>query len=242
MKLPMACMKCFQETEKTPEISQYVELQDSGVYVQTCSQGHTSKTILQNPKYEVLFESGIYALIDGYPREAVTSFVAGFERFWEFYISFQASRDSSQGEEFKNVWKEMANQSERQLGAFLIMHLANEKKCPEFNFQNYSNFRNKVVHKGYIPTMAEAIGFGETIRQFVTTLMMNIKSNYDESLQKFTGKYVGELHKLAGGESGISTMYVPTLLSHVSVENQKQTLEQYAEEHKIYSILRNPGR
>ena len=45
---------------------------------------------MNNLKFELLFELGINALIDGYPREAVSSFASALERFYEFFCQVAA--------------------------------------------------------------------------------------------------------------------------------------------------------
>lgn len=51
-----------------------------------CSHGHKTTTIVQNPKYEILFDIGANAIVDGYYREAVSSFTSSLERFYEYSI------------------------------------------------------------------------------------------------------------------------------------------------------------
>jgi hypothetical protein len=48
-------------------------LTDAGWFRIACPQGHVSNIILQVPKYELLFDLGTMALLDGYTRESVTS-------------------------------------------------------------------------------------------------------------------------------------------------------------------------
>ena len=63
-----------------------VELRDDFVYEIECMQGHRTVVALQNPKFEILFELGVMALLDGYPREALSSMAAAVERFHEFHV------------------------------------------------------------------------------------------------------------------------------------------------------------
>jgi hypothetical protein len=69
---------CMQENGKAEEIST-VEFTDDGLYEATCPKGHKSITILQQRKFEILFDIGIYAINDGYYREAISSFTASLE-------------------------------------------------------------------------------------------------------------------------------------------------------------------
>ena len=65
MKLAIICPDCA--TASTPEYSPVtVEMRDDGFYRITCPAGHTSLTALQEQKFEILFDIGAYALLDGY--------------------------------------------------------------------------------------------------------------------------------------------------------------------------------
>jgi hypothetical protein len=41
-------------------------------------------------------------------------------------------------------------------------------------------FRNSVIHKGYIPTKAEAINFGNSVMQIIETSLIKLKNKYPE--------------------------------------------------------------
>src|ERR1700681_1770876 len=92
MIVRLFCPKCAYEVSKS--IADYAEvdvplpvsqLSESGEYEVVCGRGHISCVQLLNLKFELLFEMGLNALVDGYGREAVSSFAASLERFYEFY-------------------------------------------------------------------------------------------------------------------------------------------------------------
>lgn len=66
-----------------------VEVRDENHYALTCPKGHRNVVVLQQQKFEVLFEIGAHAIEDGYYREAVSSFTASLERFYEFFVRAQ---------------------------------------------------------------------------------------------------------------------------------------------------------
>ena len=102
-----------------------LEWQDDGRYQTTCPKGHTSITILQEQKFELLFDIGAYAIVDGYYREAVSSFTSSLERFYEFVIK-SILLDAQMSENLiKETWNSVSSQSERQFGAFLFLYLNN---------------------------------------------------------------------------------------------------------------------
>ena len=93
----------------------------SGKLTLRCEQGHTTVVTLPIPAFELLFDFGCSALLDGYPREAVTSFASSFERFEEFTCRFLLARRNVSFEGVDAWWKEVATNSERQMGSFVAL-------------------------------------------------------------------------------------------------------------------------
>ena len=87
MKVLLTCMDCLQENGIPDFRPVVVTVNDKRFFKMTCPNGHQSLTVIQQPKHEVLFELGMNALVDGYPREAVTSFASCLENFYEFCIN-----------------------------------------------------------------------------------------------------------------------------------------------------------
>lgn len=67
----------------------------------------------------MLSQIGANAIIDGYYREAVSSFSASLERFYEFSVHVLMRHFGKNSQQFKSAWRPISNQSERQLGAFV---------------------------------------------------------------------------------------------------------------------------
>jgi hypothetical protein len=61
-------MQCYISGKRNPYS---FELKDENLYSLTCNHGHNTNLLLQNPKYEILFEIGTQAIADGYYREAI---------------------------------------------------------------------------------------------------------------------------------------------------------------------------
>ncbi len=158
---------------------------DDGKYEVRCAVGHVSTVSVDNVKFELLFEMGLNALVDGYPREAVSSFTSSLERFYEFYCYVVAASSAISHEQMDSTWKAVGKQSERQLGMFIASALSLTKQCPPLlNPNREVKFRNEVIHGGYIPTIEEAISFGnvvmcqineslQTLRQLVPDAMLS---------------------------------------------------------------------
>lgn len=195
MKISLVCHLCSEEDRKAyPEGSRpkwkriEVPLQDSNVYTYTCERGHSATTALQNPKYELLFESGILALRDGYYREAVTSFAASLERFLELIIISLTFKEIEANEkEWKETWKLVASRSELQLGAVTLLYFKElGKAMPALNSafikehklniggKEPVNFRNNVTHQGFIPSYEVALHYGEAVNIYMRLVLASV--------------------------------------------------------------------
>jgi len=241
-------MQCFQEYGKPSLEFQEVELQDNGLYSATCSNGHKTLTILQEQKFEILFDFGALALLDGYPREAVTSMAAALERFYEFYISVICIKNNIDITNLKKTWKHVASQSERQFGAYLFTFLIDHKgseppiidnRKPSFtdiskkNTKNWKEFRNAVVHKGYIPTYLETLEYGNIVYCHINELITDLKERSSDSMQKVTFHHIARANEVAD-KRVVSTMSIPTLVSLTRGEKAPETFEEALESIKKY--------
>src|SRR6516225_1565568 len=139
MRIPAQCPRCREVDERRQsmyEVSSgkrshkldavYLHEMDaadvhSGKLTLRCEQGHTTVVTLPIPAFELLFDFGCSALLDGSPREAVTSFASSFERFQEFTCRFLLARRNVSFEGVDHWWKEVAAQSERQKGSLLAL-------------------------------------------------------------------------------------------------------------------------
>ncbi|MCF5721003.1 hypothetical protein [Pseudomonas syringae] len=142
-------------------------VQDKNLYRTTCPEGHQLAVILSNLPFELLFESGLEALSDGYLRESVSSFAAALERLYEFSIRVQLIAANVNANELEVTWKAVASQSERQLGMYIGMRTLKEGKPPTVLSRSQSEFRNQVIHKGYFPDVKEAFEFGEVVFRLI---------------------------------------------------------------------------
>jgi len=162
------------------------EMDDSGLVLVTCPEGHRSATVTQLPKYEVLFRSGTSALIDGYANEAVSSFAAALERLYEFFIRVVSRKLDISQDTFEMSWKHVAAQSERQFGAFCFLY-ALETGSAFSVPSKFPTFRNKVLHRGYIPPMSKVYEYAEwvflTIRSVMVRLRETAGGNIDAEIK-----------------------------------------------------------
>jgi hypothetical protein len=211
MRLPIICAQCMREDLASARPFMTMEWHDDGRYEATCSKGHKSITVLQEQKFELLFDIGAYALADGYYREAVSSFASSLERFYEFFITAVLLEKGVGGDMIQQTWKHVANLSERQLGAFIFLHLSELYKCPPVLGPKSVNFRNAVIHKGKIPSRAEALKYGQEILDLVRPLVQELKQRSPKGVQATIFQHIKRSHPDPTRPSG--TMAIATIIS-----------------------------
>lgn len=176
MRFPVSCPRCG--------LSLQAEYRDSGIYELSCSRCGLQFTLyLRKHRFELLFDLGTRALQDGYTREAVSSFAASLERFFEFYARaslLRAAADRAEGFEraqarLEQTWELLSAQSERQLGAFAALYLS-QGKVPDFLTPQHlgSDFRNRVIHRGYLPARAEVDAYAARIFALIDRLLTEL--------------------------------------------------------------------
>lgn len=236
MKLRFTCSECMKEffanaAYGTPEditavmtSLSTVEFKDDGRYEMTCREGHISIAFLQQLKFEVLFDIGAYAIIDGYYREAVSSFTSSLERFYEFFIKVVCiSKDISELKTL-DAWKEISNQSERQLGAFIFLHLLELGSKPILLNNNKIKFRNDVIHKGMIPSKDQAMEYGQAVLDVVKPLLKKLKENYSGAVTTAVFQHLKNIRNPSDNGLPVSTMCLATILSLSNAEPAHETL------------------
>jgi hypothetical protein len=191
MKMQLICKECFElfkETRQEFPSVYNVPVNDEGFYTFKCKHDHTAHVLFEQPKFELLFEIAIQAIVDGYNRDAVASFAASLERTMEFYCRV-IMHSMGRGDQFEIAWGAIKNASERQLGYFCALYgiqsggddlpiLPTGKKGVEF--------RNSVVHKGRIPSEDEAIEFGELVLRNIVKIVAPLHAEHSEAIEKVT--------------------------------------------------------
>jgi len=212
VRLLIPCMKCLQEFGKPSGEFARVEVCDDGKYELTCSHGHVATTILQQQKFEVLFDIGANAILDGYYRESVSSFAASLERFYEFSIRVFLSKASGSDDLFRACWKSVSSQSERQLGAFLFLWASVFNAPPALLSTNQVSFRNDVIHKGKIPTKDQALAFGDSVLGALRSNMLALRKQLPDSVQQVVVYHLRDA-QTPGATSPPATMCASTIVS-----------------------------
>jgi len=228
-------MECFSIHGQPSDEFVSLDLTDDGIYAMQCSNGHTTLVSLQQHKFEILFDMGINALIDGYPREAVATIASSLERFYEFYIDVICIKHNVNQDLYEKIWKQVKKQSERQYGAYLFLNLIDNPneidiltiydKSPAGKQENWSTFRNKIIHEGYIPQQEEAFMYIDFVYQHICKLILKLKESNEEYLQTAISKHISRVHKKANG-SMISFMSIATIISLSRGDIQPATLHE----------------
>ncbi len=188
MLMLATCFRCLDLSSRQPKIVFYrAELHDTGVVVGTCPNGHGQTIIVQNHKFELLFESGGLALLDGHTREAVSSFHAALERFYEFYIRVIGLKHNIPSTVMEKGWKEISNQSERQYGAFCALYLLENKSAFHLD-EKLVRFRNDVIHKGYMPGQKKVIDYAGKLLSIMTEVSRPFLGDDREWLDRFVSE------------------------------------------------------
>jgi hypothetical protein len=199
-----------------------------------CSRHHKSVLLLQSQKFEVLLESGANALAAGFTLEAAASFSSGLERFYEFCVKVITAHRDMSPVVYEQMFKEMANQSERQLGAFLALH-AIEFGSAYVTNKKIIEFRNSVVHKGRIPTPDEATGFCERVYSEILLLTQKLEPGHRPAINKVIAE---DLRKRAEGVpkgTPIATT-TGTMFFSLAHQDKKPT---FAEAYEAYLKAKN---
>jgi hypothetical protein len=155
----------------------------SGQLTLRCEQGHTFAVTLPIPAFELLFDFGCSALLDGYAREAVTSFASSFERFQEFACRFLFARRNLSSEGVDHWWKEVATSSERQKGSFVALWIAEFFRPPPLLPRKLDELRNECVHRGRIPPESEAKAYGEAVLRAEVRGIVTFRNCFNDELE-----------------------------------------------------------
>ncbi|WP_183131651.1 MULTISPECIES: hypothetical protein [Pseudomonas syringae group] len=227
MRLTLTCMQCLRENGR-PGGASKIEVRDDGCYTAVCLAGHKTLTILQQHKFEVLFEIGANAILDGYHREAVSSFTSSLERFYEYAIRILLEKNDLSDGLFQTVWKSVSNMSERQLGAFIFLWANHFKENPLLLPASLITFRNEVIHKGKIPSQEEALKYGNAVLNVLRPKIKIINETLSEHVKNANFRTVAESAMKADASLKIQTMCIGVILNQDSnMESEGKSLEEH---------------
>lgn len=194
MKLRMTCPKC--RFEPTTAVS--VDLRDDGLYTVRCLAGHTELVSLQNQLFELLFDVGAQAILDGYQREAVSCFSASLERFYEFYSRVVLRAHGVAKDVVASSWRPIASHSERELGAFVALYVLENGKPPILLAHKWREFRNKVIHQGHIPEPEQAESYGGAVFDLIVRDLRELLRRRQKEIGESVHEHLMSVQERAG--------------------------------------------
>lgn len=192
MKITTQCPLCSQESAVaggvTPEKGGqgawkvplvHIPISEGFSYQYTCSKGHDITMILRNFKFEIIFDSGLNALFDGYLREAMTSFYAALEYFVnELSLYFMYLNNIDVHSEQYKKFKPSIRTSERKFGLFYgLYYIIISEPAPALP-NKISEDRNNVIHGSKYPTYEEAVKFGNDIKNYIVSILEKVEVKY----------------------------------------------------------------
>lgn len=229
MKLYLHCMQCTIESHGLINNKVEVEYNEEGYYYFECPNGHKNFVILQELKFETLFQIGAHAIYDGYYREAVSSFTSSVERFYEFCVNVFCRKHNVPIESFYECTKFCSTSSERQFGSFLFLYLIEFGDVP-FSKKvddKWRTYRNNVIHNGQIPTKAEAIEYGDYIRKLIIATMIKLKEKYSKEIQEIIFDNIKSRSEQNKYKCNTTTMCNTNIISLANGELEKSLEEDF---------------
>jgi len=161
----------------------------------------------------MLFEIALNAIIDGYPREAISSFAASVERFFEFSLRVLSRNRQVMPQIFDVVWRLVSKQSERQLGAFVFLYAASFGEEPHILSNRMTELRNDVIHRGKLPDEKQVLEFGDAAYKVIQTGVQKLRAACIDDVNAILGEHVAEIAKKMGTTYPRSFQVTPKALN-----------------------------
>ncbi len=184
MRFRTFCNQCAK-LNSAIDFDATVLISENDLYEYKCKFGHANLIELQIFKFEILFESGLCAIRDKYFMESILSITASLERFYEFFIKIILKEQGISESLIDTCFKTMSKLSERQFGAFTVLYFSTFKKPPIPLKQKMVEFRNNVVHKGYLPTENETVEYAEGIYFLIKSLYLELLEDYSTPITNY---------------------------------------------------------
>jgi hypothetical protein len=198
MKIRLICVDCYDETGKPWFVE---KIREDGLYRGKCPAGHDLLLATQTLRHEMLFEIALNAISDSYYREAVSSFAASVERFFEFAIRVLCSSRGIEQDQFNQAWRKVNSQSERQLGAYVFSYFLEYSTVPELLSPRMTELRNSVIHKGLLPDREEALAFGSAAYEVIQHGVRQLRETHLEHVNKVLSEHVNSIFSAVHGNS-----------------------------------------
>jgi hypothetical protein len=182
MQQIISCIECVKKYQSSEVVS--LQITNDGIYSFKCKNGHDNHIFSQNPKFETLIDMGVLAFIDEYYRESVFNFVSAIEEFHRFFIKTILLEKEISKDECDKTWNALRKKSESQLGAFYSGYLISFGKVAPLFVRNNEEFRNKIVHNGYIPDQQKSEKYIDGAFNYIKGLIKELNSALPGAINK----------------------------------------------------------
>ena len=232
MRYNITCIECTKQKKEYGEITVHVSPNNEGVYNVKCPNGHLFNIDILSRHFQVLFENGIHALSEDYYIESFVSFATSYERFIEYFLNVVLKSNEVSETEFDITWKELARQSERQVGAFYLVYLQEFKEKPNQLSTKNKELRNSIIHKGHLPTKEDCIKFGDNVLEIIRHIIKRLKTH-----KKYKKELIGSVNHTGDFENRqLNYHYLPYQIFAINRtinHTESKSITDFLEEHKI---------
>jgi hypothetical protein len=239
MRLYVACPECLkrhmeqlQDAKYNPDSEQKPlrhyprDIPDDGIVELICEEGHETAVLLYANRHGLLFDSGASALADGYPREAVASFAASVERFYEHMAKAILLANGVERPAILALWKTVKRQSERQLGMFRALYVQDTKEVAP-DLEKLVEFRNSVIHQGQFPTPKEAVEYGQSCLDHMRQILDTVHIKHADALNSVAEWEAEELRKRAPQKSRLTVIRDSIIEKGINQPRDRQSLSEW---------------
>jgi hypothetical protein len=116
------------------------------------------------------------------------------------------------------MWKQLARQSERQLGAYIAIYMRECGAVPPSMGSKSVELRNDVIHRGKIPDRSEAVAYGEAVLGVVRPALAVAKTKLSKGVEQITTQHVIAAHLSLQTGARVATSCMSTILSLTNSE------------------------
>lgn len=224
--IDIPCLKCFFEQQKQnplalPTYYRFL-VNTSGIYQDTCENGHTIDCCLQGRNFEVLINAAVNSFVQNDFRGAIMDMASAQERFFEFILNVLVEdlKLDINSTNLQEYLKSIKTRSDNELHVFLTLYAARFKTIPfkMRDFNKNAKIRNSVVHKGEIIKRQDAEQYCEYTIKIIQDILQTILENIDEDV----------IHKIrfddqkAANSALVNSMISWTTQTPAEIENESK--------------------
>jgi hypothetical protein len=184
MRIPIPCLKCL-DAEASGLVYAVSTLDDDGRFTGQCENGHDVICRTPRPPHEWLTTAGALAFLDGYHREAASSFAAALESSFAFYVEVSLHQAGLELEAVRELLRK-SKLDQRRAGMVSVCYLRDTGKQFPYLQQKWVEFRNNVVHNGHWPTRSKTLEYADyvcrSISELYDTLGPKLEPHYHHRL------------------------------------------------------------